>query len=91
MLGLTGEETDARNGNNDYDGAGVTGPAFAVGVRDVNPCGAPAWGVNYVRMSPTVFRAKGFRFFFFSREEPRMHVHVHGEKRRSEVLDGTKH
>jgi hypothetical protein len=30
-------------------------------------------------MSPTVFRAKGFRFFFFSREEPRMHVHVHGE------------
>src|SRR5689334_12110551 len=30
-------------------------------------------------MSPTVFRAKGFRFFSFSREEPRMHVHVHGE------------
>ena len=28
-------------------------------------------------MSPTVFREKGYRFFFFSREEPRMHVHVH--------------
>ncbi len=28
-------------------------------------------------MSPTVFRAKGFRFFFFSREESRLHVHVH--------------
>lgn len=28
-------------------------------------------------MSPTIFRAKGFRFFFFSREEPRIHVHVH--------------
>lgn len=28
-------------------------------------------------MSPTVFRAAGFRFFFFSREEQRMHVHVH--------------
>ena len=28
-------------------------------------------------MSPTVFRAKGFRFFFFSREETRIHVHVH--------------
>jgi len=28
-------------------------------------------------MSPTVFRHGGFRFFFFSREEPRMHVHVH--------------
>ena len=29
-------------------------------------------------MSPTVFRERGYRFFFFSREEPRMHVHVHG-------------
>lgn len=27
-------------------------------------------------MSPTVFREHGFRFYFFSREEPRMHVHV---------------
>lgn len=27
-------------------------------------------------MSPTVFRYKGYRFFFFSREEKRMHVHV---------------
>jgi hypothetical protein len=27
-------------------------------------------------MAPTIFRAHGFRFFFFSREEPRMHVHV---------------
>jgi len=27
-------------------------------------------------MSPTVFRERGFRFFFFSREERRMHVHV---------------
>lgn len=33
-------------------------------------------------MSPTVFRERGYRFYFFSREEPRMHVHVmsgHGE------------
>lgn len=28
-------------------------------------------------MSPTVFREKGYRFFFFSREEARIHVHVH--------------
>jgi hypothetical protein len=28
-------------------------------------------------VSPTVLRAKGFRLFFFSREETRMHVHVH--------------
>ncbi|NBQ89110.1 MAG: DUF4160 domain-containing protein [Betaproteobacteria bacterium] len=30
-------------------------------------------------MSPTVFRAQGYRFFFFSREEPRLHVHVMSE------------
>jgi hypothetical protein len=29
-----------------------------------------------IEMSPTVFRWKGYRFFFFSREEKRMHVHV---------------
>ena len=28
-------------------------------------------------MSPTVLRIKGYRFFFFSREEPRKHVHVY--------------
>ena len=27
-------------------------------------------------MSPTVFREKGYRFLFFSREERRMHVHA---------------
>lgn len=29
-----------------------------------------------VPVSPTIFRKSGFRFFFFSREEPRLHVHV---------------
>jgi hypothetical protein len=28
-------------------------------------------------MSPTVFKWKGYRFFFFSREESRPHVHVY--------------
>jgi hypothetical protein len=28
-------------------------------------------------MAPTVLIEDGFRFFFFSREESRMHVHVH--------------
>ncbi len=32
------------------------------------------WYVGLV--SPTVFRYRQYRFFFFSREEPRMHVHV---------------
>ena len=31
-------------------------------------------------MSPTVFRARGYRFYFFSREEERRHVHVHHAK-----------
>jgi hypothetical protein len=30
-------------------------------------------------MRPTVFRAQGLRFFLFSREEPRLHIHVQGE------------
>jgi hypothetical protein len=29
-----------------------------------------------VSLSPTIFREAGFSFAFFSREEPRMHVHV---------------
>ena len=29
-------------------------------------------------MSPTVFRESGLRFYFFSREEKRMHIHVQG-------------
>ena len=28
-------------------------------------------------MSPTILREDGFRYFFFSREEPRMLVHVY--------------
>ena len=28
-------------------------------------------------MSPTVFRYKKYRFFFFSREETRKHIHVY--------------
>jgi len=27
-------------------------------------------------VAPTIHREKGYRFFFFSREESRMHVHV---------------
>lgn len=27
-------------------------------------------------MTPTVFQKRGYRFFFFSREEVRMHIHV---------------
>lgn len=27
-------------------------------------------------MSPTVFKSGSYRFYFFSREEPRKHVHI---------------
>lgn len=30
-------------------------------------------------MSPTVFREGNFRVYFFSLEESRMHIHVHGK------------
>ena len=37
----------------------------------------PNWVKRYnLAMSPTIFREGSFRFFFFSREEPRIHVHV---------------
>lgn len=42
----------------------------------------PQAGDSLGLVSPTVFTWKGYRFYFFSREEPRMHVHVvcaHGE------------
>jgi hypothetical protein len=28
-------------------------------------------------MSPTIFRERGYRFFFFSREESRSHIHIY--------------
>ena len=37
-------------------------------------------------MSPTVFRERGYRFFFFSREEPRIHVHVISGDREAKLL-----
>ncbi len=36
-------------------------------------------------MSPTVFREGPFRFFFFSREEARIHVHVHSAEGEAKV------
>jgi hypothetical protein len=31
-------------------------------------------------MSPTIFKKAGLRFYFFSREEPRLHVHVQAQR-----------
>ena len=31
-------------------------------------------------LSPTIFKAGGFRFYFFSREEARIHVHVYCDR-----------
>ena len=32
--------------------------------------------IDNLSMSPTIFTHKGYRFYFFSREESRAHVHV---------------
>lgn len=42
---------------------------------DVRATRKPQLGYS-CRVSPTVLRVRGFRFYFFSREEPRAHVHV---------------
>lgn len=44
------------------------------GTRDAQ--GSAAY-TRRVDVSPTIFREGPYRFFFFSREEPRMHVHVY--------------
>jgi Domain of unknown function (DUF4160) len=31
-------------------------------------------------MSPSIFRVKGYRFYFLSNEEERIHIHVTSEK-----------
>ena len=36
-------------------------------------------GLNCNQMSPTIFRIKGYRFYFLSNEEKRIHVHVASE------------
>jgi Domain of unknown function (DUF4160) len=36
-------------------------------------------------MSPTIFRARGLRFFFFSREERRLHIHVVGAEGEAKI------
>jgi hypothetical protein len=36
-------------------------------------------------VSPTIFRMGGYRFYCFSREEPRMHVHVHHESGEAKI------
>ena len=36
-------------------------------------------------MSPTVLRIRGYRFFFFSREESRKHIHVYCPKGEAKI------
>src|SRR4030095_12817742 len=48
----------------------------ATQTRDHNQMPANCIATINWKMSPTIFRERGFRFSFFSNEEPRMHVHV---------------
>jgi hypothetical protein len=42
-------------------------------------CKKEKYALNCNWMSPTIFRAKGYRFYFLSNEENRIHVHVTSE------------
>jgi hypothetical protein len=44
--------------------------------RDIERCASLRYDED---VSPTIFREGGYRFYFFSREELRTHVHVHHE------------
>ena len=39
-------------------------------------------------MSPSIFREKGYRFYFLSNEEERMHIHVTCEDGEAKFLAG---
>jgi hypothetical protein len=42
---------------------------------------AESFKIVYVAgMTPTIFREKGYRFYFLSKEENRIHIHVTCEK-----------
>ena len=36
-------------------------------------------------MSPSIFSSQGLRFYFYSREEPRVHVHVRGPEGKAKI------
>lgn len=38
------------------------------------------WMLKKIKMSPTLFREKAYRFYFLSNEEKRIHVHVTREE-----------
>ncbi len=60
------------------DYASASDPALGpVSILNGSSLATDRGGVNIGGMSPTIFREDGFRFYFFSREEPRMHIHVH--------------
>lgn len=61
-------------------------PVYDMTGRDLNDEGS-----GYpVQVSPTVLRVRGFRFYFFSREERRPHVHVqHAEGEAKFWIDQT--
>ena len=59
-----------------HNGRGHARPGGEVVVYQAGVLGTARQGAKLNSMSPTVLRVKGFRFYFFSREERRAHVHV---------------
>jgi hypothetical protein len=74
VLRLTARSLRCRGGSG-IAGAGVSMHRIR-GRRAVGSGDWPRGLTSSWRMSPTVFRDGPFRFFFFSREEERLHIHV---------------
>ena len=79
MVGWTG----GRNGRGKRKAAGCGNVTMRSGrlldrIERIPTCRRGPWtpGAIFRGMSPTVLREGPFRLFFFSREEPRMHIHV---------------
>ena len=54
----------------------MTTPWYQQGARSQHALDRGGARCYLCPVSPTVFRARGFRFYFLSLEEPRLHVHV---------------
>ena len=60
-------------GRQDYKGQFGNKPAFSFGQKRLDLPYSSFYNSN---MSPTIFRIGNYRFYFFSREEERIHVHI---------------
>ncbi len=61
---------------NDAHGQRINSPARVSKIEIQRRLNLRRQSGSFGSVSPTIFRYRSYRFYFFSREEPRMHVHV---------------